>query len=428
VLLKYKEIIVNFIWDGKPPKVKYKAIINDIPNGGLKLQDLETKVKALQLKWVQNLNNINYTAAWKEYVATKFKNSPNKETIVEYNMQQTDYPWYNDKFYNSLFETWAKLHNRPPTTGEQVLRETIWNNSYIRADNKTFYYKNWVQKGITFIKDLINQRGQIMDKQEFLAHTGIKLRPLQYESAISAIPKQWKKLVKEGGLRNNDYLVFAECKVKINDMTRQLNDIKTKDIYWHLLADIMERPTSEDKWREKTDLELTEEEFATIYTVNQHLTRDTSIINFQYKITHRLLACGNNLKIWRIKESNLCEICKQTDTIEHFLIQCEPVSEFWTHVLNWWKSSIKVIFRIETYELLFGIPNDEKDSIISQFNFVLLMGRYYIYKSKKAGTKLDVYLFLIECKNHLSMEYNIMTANNESEKFQKNWSDIFENL
>ena len=78
--------------------------------------------------------------------------------------------------------------------------------------------------------------------------------------------------------------------------------------------------------------------------------------------------------------------------------------------------------------MLFGIPNDEKDPIINQFNFILLMGRYYIYKAKKAGTKLDVYLFLIECKNHLSMEQNIMAANNESEKFNKNWSDIFENL
>ena len=60
---------------------------------------------------------------------------------------------------------------------------------------------------------------------------------------------------------------------------------------------------------------------------------------------------------------------------------------------------------------------------------MLLMGRYYIIiQTKKAGTKLDVYLFLIECKNHLSMEHNIMAANNESEKLKKNWSDIFENL
>ena len=50
VLTKYKELIVKFIWDGKPPKVKYRAIISDIPNGGLKLQDLETKVKSLHLQ------------------------------------------------------------------------------------------------------------------------------------------------------------------------------------------------------------------------------------------------------------------------------------------------------------------------------------------------------------------------------------------
>jgi hypothetical protein len=168
----------------------------------------------------------------------------------------------------------------------------------------------------------------------------------------------------------------------MNNMTRRTDDIKTKDIYWHLLTDIVERPTSEDKWREKTDLELTEEELATIYTVNQHLTRDTTIINFQYKITHRLLACGYNLNIWKIKDSKLCEICQQTDTIEHFLIQCEPVSEFWTQLLNWWKSCIKVTFIMETYEVLFGIPNDKKDPIINQFNVILLMGRYYIYKPK----------------------------------------------
>jgi hypothetical protein len=54
------------------------------------------------------------------------------------------------------------------------------------------------------------------------------------------------------------------------------------------------------------------------------------------------------------------------------------VSEFWRQVLNWWKSSIKVIFRVDTYEMLFGIPNDEQDPILNKFNFILLMGRYYI--------------------------------------------------
>ena len=124
---------------------------------------------------------------------------------------------------------------------------------------------------------------------------------------------------------------------------------------------------------------MTEQEWTTIYTLNQQLTRDTKISNFQLKIMHRLMACGYNLNTWKIKDNNICEQCNQyIDTIEHFLIHCELVSEFWRQVLNWWTSCIKVILRMDTYEMLFGIPNDEQDPFINQFNFILLMGRYYL--------------------------------------------------
>jgi hypothetical protein len=39
-----------------------------------------------------------------------------------------------------------------------------------------------------------------------------------------------------------------------------------------------------------------------------------------------------------------------------------------------------------------------------------------------------MYLFLIECKNYLILEQNIMAAKSESEKFTKKWKDIYENL
>jgi hypothetical protein len=38
----------------------------------------------------------------------------------------------------------------------------------------------------------------------------------------------------------------------------------------------------------------------------------------------------------------------------------------------------KVIFRLDTYEILFGIPNDEQDTIISQFNYMFLMARFIL--------------------------------------------------
>jgi hypothetical protein len=45
-LLKYKQLVTSFIWDGKPPQIKYDTIIAPIAQGGLNLQDLQTKIEA----------------------------------------------------------------------------------------------------------------------------------------------------------------------------------------------------------------------------------------------------------------------------------------------------------------------------------------------------------------------------------------------
>ena len=47
------------------------------------------------------------------------------------------------------------------------------------------------------------------------------------------------------------------------------------------------------------------------------------------------------------------------DTIERFLMFCKPVEELWNQMLYWCTICIKVIFRLDTYEIPFVIPNDE---------------------------------------------------------------------
>ena len=45
-------IIFNFIWDGKPAKIKKSTIIAERTNGGLKICDFSTMEKALKITWV----------------------------------------------------------------------------------------------------------------------------------------------------------------------------------------------------------------------------------------------------------------------------------------------------------------------------------------------------------------------------------------
>ena len=49
VITKIKEIIVYFLWDGKPPKIAFNVFIQNTKNGGIQLIDFGTKIKALKL-------------------------------------------------------------------------------------------------------------------------------------------------------------------------------------------------------------------------------------------------------------------------------------------------------------------------------------------------------------------------------------------
>ena len=45
VITEIKEIIWDFVWDGKPPKIACSVLIQNIKKGGVKLMDFWTKLK-----------------------------------------------------------------------------------------------------------------------------------------------------------------------------------------------------------------------------------------------------------------------------------------------------------------------------------------------------------------------------------------------
>jgi hypothetical protein len=72
---------------------------------------------------------------------------------------------------------------------------------------------------------------------------------------------------------------------------------------------------------------------------------------------------------------------------------------------------------------MFGLPNDEKDKIINQYNFLLLFARYYIYPNKQAGkSKLQLYELLIIIKSRLEIMQNIALEQNRKQNLRKAYS------
>ena len=55
-ILEYNKIIRDFVWNNKPSKIKYTTLIAPIAQGGLQLQDLQTKIDANKITWIKNMD------------------------------------------------------------------------------------------------------------------------------------------------------------------------------------------------------------------------------------------------------------------------------------------------------------------------------------------------------------------------------------
>jgi hypothetical protein len=379
---------MKFIWNKKPAKVKYRCMINTISEGGLKLQDLATKINACQIAWIKKLQNEDYEAPWKTYIGQQLKcNDLINVTLC--NLAEQHFQYIDDEFYKHIFTVWANLHYHEPYNSETYCREIVWNNSHILVAQKPVMYQNWHRSGINFIADLLNEQGVIANKYELENKFGINIPHMQYNSLISAIPKKWIAGI-ESDRNATNYVIFYDCKLDILDTTTKIAEVKTNDIYRHLVSQIAQRPSSEAKWQEKVGLNFKECDWEEVYLNAYQLTRESKIQTFNFKITHRTLACKYNLKIWQIENDDRCNYCKEfQDCIEHHIVACTYTRQFWNAVLSWWKVTMITSFPLDTYDILFGLKNENNNVLIKQLNYILLQGTYYVYTSKRKYIKLN---------------------------------------
>ena len=64
VIGEANKLIFNFIWEGRPPKIKKSTIIGENVNGGLKIIDFGMTEIALKISWIQRIQQ-NSDAGWK---------------------------------------------------------------------------------------------------------------------------------------------------------------------------------------------------------------------------------------------------------------------------------------------------------------------------------------------------------------------------
>ena len=83
-------MVRNFIWNNKQPRIKYDKLIKNHCDGGLKLQDLELKNKAIKISTMFRLDTVDEFLKSAVENLLPFKGTP-IEIVRKFNLRKKDF-------------------------------------------------------------------------------------------------------------------------------------------------------------------------------------------------------------------------------------------------------------------------------------------------------------------------------------------------
>ncbi len=414
------DILFKFLWSNKKHHVKKETIIANVSHGGLRMVHFESMQKAIKLNWVKRFcsmtSNCAILANYKSGFPLPLSNVFTCKLVEEHISCKC-------LFYQQILQCWFEIVCSPVLTARDIYAEPLWLNSNILIDMQPAFYRRWWESRIRYVCDICNSDGSIMTRQELEGTFKINISCMEYNGIVSAIPRKWRQTIQGQSIcfRNDDIYV------NINGHKKVLYELRCKDYYNFFIGIIAKLPTAVAKWNETYNID--EQEWEIIFGLPFKITIETDLQSFQYKILNRFLPCNYTLSIWYSTISKICpHCCTEVDTLVHYFVYCNDVVIFWKQFEKMWRRIFHIWFPLIERDIIFGIQNESNDVVISTLNYCILLGKYYIYCTKRNEEKIFFFNYVYMLKNKLEVFKMIHTIKGKSEEFNLKWSVLYDNL
>ena len=192
---------------------------------------------------------------------------------------------------------------------------------------------------------------------------------LLLQGIFSAIPPNWKLLLKDGENNNNQI-----DKTVSDDDVQNITRMTSKSIYSTLVKRIQIPPTAQSKFNSLYNISGIIDR-KNIYQLPGRVTLDTRTRAFQYKILNRILYTNRILYKMNLVPSPMCTFCRDhEETLDHLPISCACSKNFWLSVISWLNMKIN---KLDEITILFGISDDNPGNCL--LNHIIILGKYTIY-------------------------------------------------
>lgn len=444
-IAQIEESIYNFFWSYKRHLVNKDILALPVQHGGFNIPRIKTKIQSLRLNTLRRLLSPE-DAHWK-YFATHFfrishMNLGKLSLVLNFGTRQIgrDVP----AFHKELLLAWQQhkhllTRTNIPDNVKSILSEPLFQNELISLNDQLLpVFADWVTAGVTQIKDICYEvaPGYLPTNavHELLIEQGNDERTLErtereLRKIRSSIPPEWtSKIQSEATNQQPDLQPRFEVKTSDSNDALDILNCKTSTFYGQLLADRQTVIPALDYWKENLNPEPT-------FNGKQWKTLYSPLIIYKHgdinwKIAHRVLPTALSLNRMGVYATPNCHRCGATDTLEHAMLDCPIVDNFWNEIQAYVDKITNKALSLTTQVKLFGKVKTKNDPLgsrtIDLVNWTLTLARWAIHKSAvnyrvRSLTFQPEIIFRAMVKSHLRFQFKLYMSRHTQYYFPFHW-------
>ena len=184
MMLEINKLFYNFVWKGKPDKISRKQLIQPYSEGGAKMINIHLHAESLKISWIRRVFNGTIDKCLMSLLESfSPENSPFNACFGNLFIQKQALsirnPFWKDvcNAYNHLLTNYCNVPSCQP----------LWKSCLIKINNSSVYYKQWYDKGVRFVNDLLDNNGSFLSFDEFQTKYNITTNFIQYYGLCRSI-------------------------------------------------------------------------------------------------------------------------------------------------------------------------------------------------------------------------------------------------
>ena len=368
---KVNAYVFEFIWGGKNrSRIRRNVMIQDYINGGYKAPDIYSMHSALKCNWVSRLIKSNEDAKWAKLMMMNLDTVGGLTYLLSCNYDVKHLPAKLDAFLEQTLKAYSEVRTQKVSTRREIENQIINNNKRIILGNKSVYVPQLRERNMDKIGNWFAQNGEPVRYHMIRNVYGINISWLQYAQILSAIPREWRKKIKQ------------EARAETNPAQAHPTFLQTREAKEVLIRGKYTKPAALTAWARSFPNASQDDEFwPNNFLLARKTAKETKLQVFQFKVLHRIIATRSFLHKAKLSDSPNCLNCDQVkESIEHLLLECPKVQAIWTHLLAKFNATEDMNLTLDPQNCLFGIKSSKKE--IRKWNYIALILRFFIYKCR----------------------------------------------